>query len=188
MWRRPESDCACGGRRRAVLALLIGLPSLAAAARAAAEEPARRWVRVYNTHTREELEAVFFDGSDYVPGQLGMLDWLLRDHRTGELVPMRRELFDLMYGLAVDAGVDPRYELVSGYRSPATNAMLAATTGGVSARSLHMEGLAVDVRLSGFPTARLRDLALAKQAGGVGFYPKSDFVHLDLGRVRSWSG
>lgn len=188
MWMRAEAGCACPDRRRALRTLLLVLPALAAAAPARAEEPARRWLRVYNTHTREELEAVFFEGSAYVPAQLGMLDWMMRDHRTGELVPMRQELFDLLFELAAEAGVEPRYEIISGYRSPATNAMLAATTGGVSTQSLHMQGLALDVRLTGLPTERLRDLALARGAGGVGYYPRSDFVHLDLGRVRSWAG
>ncbi|MGQ0428614.1 MAG: DUF882 domain-containing protein [Gammaproteobacteria bacterium] len=169
-------------------ALVLGLPALAVMMPARGEEPARRWVRVHNTHTGEDLEVAYFDGGAYVPAELGRLDWVLRDYRTSEVLAMCQELFDLMYGLALEAGVEPHYEIISAYRSPATNAMLAETTDGVSSQSLHMEGRAIDLRLTGLPTAQLRDLALARRAGGVGYYPKSDFVHLDLGRVRSWSG
>jgi uncharacterized protein YcbK (DUF882 family) len=184
----PGPDCACGARRR----LLLGLASAAAAAaaalppRAAADAP-RRLV-LANTHTGEILDTVFRDGAGYLPGELGRIDWLLRDHRSGELIPLDARLFDLLYELAAAAGVEPRYQVISGYRSAATNAMLVATTDGVSARSLHMQGKAIDVRLEGIALARLRDLALARGVGGVGYYPVSEFVHLDLGRVRSWSG
>ena len=119
---------------------------------------------------------------------LGELDWLLRDFRTGDVLPLDPRLFDLLASLADDAGVEPRFQIISGYRSPATNAMLAATSDGVSSKSLHMEGKAIDVRLEGLPLEKLRDLALARAVGGVGYYPDSDFVHLDVGRVRSWSG
>jgi uncharacterized protein YcbK (DUF882 family) len=97
-------------------------------------------------------------------------------------------LFDLLHELAQAAGVAPRYQIISGYRTPATNAMLAARSGGVSDRSLHMTGKAIDVRADGVPLATLRDLALARRAGGVGYYPRSNFLHFDVGRVRSWSG
>jgi uncharacterized protein YcbK (DUF882 family) len=188
MWRRAEIACACHGRRRVVAGLLAAMPALLLVNRARAAEPAPRRIRIYNTHTREALESVYHDGVDYVPAELGKLDWVLRDHRTGDLLPIRKELFDLLHDLAASAGVEPRYEIISAYRSPATNAMLAAASDGVSSQSLHMDGRAIDVRLNGVPTSRLRDLGLARQAGGVGYYPKSDFVHLDLGRVRSWSG
>ncbi len=139
-----------------------------------------------NTHTGEVLDTIYRTGSSYLPGELGRLDWVLRDHRTGEVVPLDARLFDLLHELAASAGLEPRYQVISGYRSPATNAMLAANSDGVSSRSLHMDGKAIDVRLEGLPLARLRDFALAKRAGGVGYYPASDFVHLDVGRVRSW--
>ena len=147
-----------------------------------------RKLHLFNTHTGEQLEARYFEGKAYRPEQMGTLDWLLRDHRTGDVFPIDSRLLDLLHELAMAAGREPHYEVISGYRSPATNAMLAATTDGVSSRSLHMEGRAVDVRLVGLPTIEFRDLALARQAGGVGYYPVSDFVHLDTGPVRSWSG
>jgi len=189
--QRPvEPGCACQSRRRFLRGLAIGLPAVVVArsARASDDDCGLRKLHLISTHTGEQLEARYFEGGVYRPDQLGMLDWLLRDHRTGDIHPIESRLLDLLHELAAAAGREPHYEVISGYRSPTTNAMLVATTDGVSGRSLHMEGRAVDVRLVGFPTARFRDLALAKQAGGVGYYPMSDFVHLDTGSVRSWSG
>ena len=153
-----------------------------------ADAGAERRLILDNTHTGELLDTVYYRGGRYEPTELGRLDWLLRDHRTGGVLPIAEGLFDLLHELAAAAAREPRYEIISGFRSPATNALLAATTVGVSSKSLHMMGRAIDVRLAGYPTEGLRDLALAKQAGGVGYYPSSDFVHLDLGAVRSWSG
>ena len=157
-------------------------------ARAADAIPAERRLHLINTHTGEEFDAPYFADGAYRQERLGALDWLLRDYRTSEVLAMDSRLFDLLHDIAQAAGREPRYEIISGYRSPATNAMLAATTDGVSSHSLHMEGRAIDVRLIGLPSIALRDLALAMQAGGVGYYPASDFVHLDTGRVRNWSG
>lgn len=185
----PEPRCPCVPRRRFLQRLLVALPACAALpARAESGAGGQRRLQFLNTHTGERLDATYFEDGAYLPAQLGRMDWVLRDHRTGGILPIDQRLFDLLHELAADAGVAPSYEIISGYRSPATNAMLAATTDGVSSQSLHMEGRAIDLRLQGVATARLRELALARQAGGVGYYPASDFVHLDLGRVRSWSG
>jgi uncharacterized protein YcbK (DUF882 family) len=124
----------------------------------------------------------------YLPEALGKLDRLLRDHRSGEAHPIDPRLFDALHQLAGLAGREPEYEVISGYRSPASNAMLNANSSGVARNSLHMQGRAIDVRLRGVSCARLRDLAIPLQLGGVGYYAKSAFVHLDTGRVRSWSG
>lgn len=186
---RIEPGCACGSRRHFVRGVLLVAIAAAALPRlACAAAPVQRRLIVISTHTGEAVDAVYWTDRGYQPAELGRLDWVLRDHRSGEVLAIDRRLFDLLNELAASAGVSPRYQLISGYRSPATNARLAAASDGVSSRSLHMEGRAIDVRLEGLPTAQLRDLALAKQAGGVGYYPQSDFVHLDLGRVRSWSG
>ncbi len=182
--RPPEPPCACAGRRRILRAVLSAAAFLALPARAAAGGDGR--LILVNTHTGEVLDTVYRTESGYLPGELGRLDWLLRDHRTGDVLPLDARLFDLLRELAGSAGLEPRYQVISGYRSPATNAMLVAGSDGVSSRSLHMEGRAIDVRLEGLPLERLRDLALARQAGGVGYYPSSDFVHLDVGRVRNW--
>jgi uncharacterized protein YcbK (DUF882 family) len=104
------------------------------------------------------------------------------------VLPIAQGLFDLLHELAAAAAREPRFEIISGYRSAATNAMLASASAGVSSNSLHMQGRAIDVRLTGYPTEKLRDLALARRTGGVGYYATSDFVHLDLGAVRDWSG
>ncbi len=193
MSRPPAIDpvCACGSRRSLLRWLVSSLPLACAPIRAAigADAPAgERRLLLVNTHTGEVLESRYFVDGHYSAEQLGVLDWLLRDHRTGDVFPIESRLFDLLHELAIAAGREPRFEIISGYRSPATNAMLAASTDGVSSNSLHMEGRAIDVRLAGLPAIELRDLALARQAGGVGYYPVSDFVHLDTGRVRSWSG
>jgi len=184
--RPSEPSCACPGRRRLVRGILSAAAFVMLPARAVAGG-GRRLV-LSNTHTGEVLDTVYRTEAGYRPGELGRLDWLLRDYRTGDVLPLDARLFDLLHALAEAAGVEPHYQIISGYRSPATNAMLVATTDGVSSRSLHMEGKAIDVRLEGIALARLRDLALARRAGGVGYYAVSDFVHLDVGRVRSWSG
>ena len=181
--RPAEVPCACLARRRALQGILSAAVALTLPVRAAGAD--NRLVLI-NTHTGEVIDTVYRTDSGYRPGELGRLDWLLRDHRTGEVLPLDARLFDLLRELAASAGLEPRYQVISGYRSPATNAMLVASSDGVSSRSLHMEGKAIDVRLEGLPLERLRDLALARRAGGVGYYPASDFVHLDVGRVRSW--
>lgn len=147
-----------------------------------------RALSVVNTHTGERLDLRYFDGSAYDPAALQRFNRVLRDHRSGEVAPIDPRLFDLMHALALCADCAPHYEIISGYRSPASNEQLRANSSGVARRSLHMEGRAIDVRLAGTNCGRLRDLALDLAAGGVGYYAKSDFVHLDTGRVRSWSG
>lgn len=184
----PEPACACAGRRRVLRGIVAALPACAWPVAAIGEAGVSRRLWLSSTHTGEELDTVYFTDGDYLPTRLGLFDWLLRDHRTSEILAMDQRLFDLLHELASSAGVEPRYLVISGYRSPATNAMLAATSDGVSSQSLHMEGRAIDVRPVGMTSATLRDLALARQMGGVGYYPGSDFVHLDTGRVRSWTG
>jgi uncharacterized protein YcbK (DUF882 family) len=186
---RTDPGCACASRRHFVGGVLsVALATAALPRLAGAAAPLQRWLLVRNTHPGEVVDDIYWTDRGYLPAELGRLDWVLRDHRSGDVLAIDRRLFDLLNELAASAGVSPRYQLISGYRSPATNAKLAAASDGVSPRSLHMEGRAIDVRLEGLPTAKLRDLALRMQAGGVGYYPQSDFVHLDLGRVRSWSG
>lgn len=139
-----------------------------------------------HTHVDESLSVTYFNGGAYVPDGLGQLNHLLRDFRTQDVHPIDPQLFDVLYDLQVLADRDAPYEIISGYRSPRTNAMLHNRSDGVATRSLHMDGKAIDVRLNGFSCKKLRDLALSMRRGGVGFYAASDFVHLDTGRVRSW--
>lgn len=155
-------------------------------ARAAAEAPRR--LRLISIHTHERADLVFHDGQAFVPEALGELDRLLRDPYTNEVHAIDPAVLDLAWAVASASGRPAgTYEVVSGYRSPATNARLhAASPGGVASRSLHLSGRAIDLRLRGLPTARLRDVALGLARGGVGFYADQDFVHLDSGRPRSW--
>jgi uncharacterized protein YcbK (DUF882 family) len=140
---------------------------------------------LYHTHTSEKMSLVYFEGGDYVPESLALLNNMLRDFRTGEMCDFDPRLFDQLYALNLACG-EGTYEVVSAFRSPQTNKMLREQSKRVAKDSLHVRGQAIDVRLSGRDTRRLRDAALALKQGGVGFYPRSNFVHLDTGAVRSW--
>lgn len=139
-----------------------------------------------HTHTDETLRVTYRSGSEYLPTALDQINHLLRDFRSGEVQPIDPALLDILHALGSSCG-GRTFEIISGFRSPATNAMLKRTRGGgVATHSLHMEGRAIDVRLTGVDSARLRDAALDLGLGGVGYYPIEDFVHLDTGRVRTW--
>ena len=138
-----------------------------------------------HTHTGETLDCTYYQGG-YAPTQLARVNHFLRDFRTDEVHRIDPGILDILFALKTRSGCDEPFHVISGYRSPRTNAMLRRRSTGVAARSLHMRGQAIDVRLPGLPTKRLQELALALRSGGVGYYPKSDFVHLDTGRVRCW--
>jgi uncharacterized protein YcbK (DUF882 family) len=140
-----------------------------------------------HTHTGERERLTYWRDGDYLTDGLLQLDWLLRDHRTGESMPMDRTLLDLLYRLQQVVGVCGEFEIISAYRSPKTNRMLRNKSNGVAKRSLHMQGKAIDIRLPGCNLKKLRDAALTLKDGGVGYYPKSNFIHLDTGRFRYWS-
>jgi len=142
---------------------------------------------LYNTHTSETLEVVFCRDGIYDGAALSELNFLLRDHRENESIIMDRGLFDQMWALQQRCGGDNAYEIISGYRSPATNNMLRRKSSGVAKESYHLKGRAIDIRLRGTKLNKLHREALAMNAGGVGYYPGSDFIHLDTGPVRSWS-
>jgi len=176
-------------RRQLLYAGAAGLLWLALGRAARAESSLHRRLRLLHAHTGERAEIIYFDGEQHVPGALAEASRLLRDHRTGEVHPIDPGVLDIAWSLARAAGrPSAELEIVSGYRSPRTNAMLrgASPHSGVSSRSLHLTGRALDFRLPGFDTVRLRDLALDLGRGGVGLYRESDFVHVDTGRVRSW--
>jgi uncharacterized protein YcbK (DUF882 family) len=178
-------------RRRVLGAALTSVAALPLTRIAGASAPAGaadRWIELVSLHTGEAAGLVFRNATGYVASALNRLHHLLRDHRTGEMHPIDPALFEQLSDLAHAAGREPRFEIISGYRSPRTNATLHANSNGVAKRSLHMEGRALDVRLRGYSCAQLRDLALAAQRGGVGYYARSNFVHLDTGRVRFWQG
>jgi uncharacterized protein YcbK (DUF882 family) len=176
------------GRRRflAAAAGLCGTAAAVAAAPALAARGATRCVSFVHTHTGERLRAAYFRDDCYQAQCLAQVDYLLRDFRTGDVHTIDRALLDILFDLQTLADRDAPFEVISGYRSPATNAMLHRSSDGVAQHSMHLEGRAIDVRLSGYPTDRLAAHARSLSRGGVGFYARSDFVHVDTGRVRVW--
>ena len=176
------------GRRgfvKAGVSLLLAFGVAPRQARAMAVAPRR--LKMFNTHTAERVDVVYFDGRNLVDGALATVDHVLRDFRTGEVHPMDPGVLDISWSLAQAAGRPAgTFEIISGYRSPATNAMLHERSSGVAVHSMHLQGKAIDLRLPGVSTERLRDLAIELRRGGVGFYRASDFVHVDTGRVRRW--
>jgi uncharacterized protein YcbK (DUF882 family) len=145
-----------------------------------------RCLRFVHTHTGETLRALYFQDGCYEQECLAQVNHLLRDFRTGDVHPMDPALLDILFDLQARTNRDGAFEVISGYRSPATNAMLHSRSEGVAVHSMHLEGRAIDVRLPGFATRELAAHARMLQRGGVGFYARSDFVHLDTGRVRFW--
>jgi uncharacterized protein YcbK (DUF882 family) len=146
----------------------------------------RRELTFHHTHTDEKLTVVYWADGAYVPEALEQVNHLLRDFRNDEVHPIDPELLHILYKVAREAGSRGVYEIISGYRSPETNAKLRDKSKGVARRSLHMQGRAIDVRLTDVESAKLRDVALELKLGGVGYYYRSDFVHLDTGRFRTW--
>jgi uncharacterized protein YcbK (DUF882 family) len=155
-----------------------------------AATPAREYrLRFYHTHTRERLDIVYRHGDTYVPEALDALDHFLRDHRTNDVHHFDPRLFDLLQDLTAslnDSGGE--IDVICGYRTPRSNEFLRTRSPhtGVAQHSLHMQAEAIDIRLPGIPTAAVRDAALRLHRGGVGFYRSSNFVHVDVGRVRHW--
>ncbi len=180
------SSPACGhfDRRRFLLGVAgFALGSLAAAADA---PPDRRSLTFVHTHTGEALSTVYFQNGNYLVPSLEHVNHFLRDFRTNEVHSIDPDLLDILFYLQAKAHHAGPFEVVSGYRSPQTNSALRSQSSAVAEHSLHMEGRAIDVRLRGFATAKLRDLAITLHRGGVGYYAASDFVHVDTGRVRVW--
>ena len=164
-----------------------GAASLGAPALAFPERDVRR-LAFANLHTGEKLSVAYWEQGGYVPDALAAVNKVLRDFRTGEVHPIEPRLLDLLVALSGKVERKEAFEVISGYRSPATNAALHEKSSGVASHSLHMEGKAIDIRLATVGLTPLRDAALALDVGGVGYYPTSDFVHVDVGRVRRWNG
>jgi uncharacterized protein YcbK (DUF882 family) len=166
----------------------MSMMTLPAWGRSAVAAPSgERSLALVHTHTRERIELVYAAAGNYLDDALLKLNRFLRDHYSGEVGRMDPQLFDLMHRVRQVLGTEQPFEVISGYRDPQTNEHLRQTRGGgVARRSLHMEGRAIDLRVTGVSLADLRDAALSLRAGGVGYYPDSRFVHLDTGRVRNW--
>jgi uncharacterized protein YcbK (DUF882 family) len=173
--------------RRGVLRGAVGLAGaslLGGVARAEALAP--RSLSLLNLHTGERLKATYFEGGQYVSDTLAAVNQVLRDFRTGDVHPIAPGLLDLVNALQARLDTTETVHVISGYRSPHTNEMLHERSSGVASHSLHMVGEAMDIRIPGVQLTHLRDAALGLRRGGVGYYAASDFVHVDVGRVRRW--
>jgi uncharacterized protein YcbK (DUF882 family) len=176
-------------RRFLKLGLLATLPFMSAGLHlpeAFAFEGRKRILSLYNTHTGEALSTVYWESGEYLKPSLSNINYILRDYRTGEVISMDLNLLNLLHAIHLKVGTQEPFHIISGYRSPRTNAFLCAHNHGVAKNSLHMCGKAADIRLPGYELSYLRRVALSLRKGGVGYYPRSDFVHVDVGRVRCW--
>ena len=144
-------------------------------------------LHLLHTHTGERLDIVFRRGDEYVPEAMPKLDYLLRDHRTGEVRHFDPKIYDMLEELTYAVGQpNGQIDIVCGYRTPWSNEFLRARAAGVAKNSLHLSAKAIDLRMPGIDTSRLRQAALSLHGGGVGYYPHSGFIHVDVGRVRQW--
>ncbi len=190
MMIRKRDNHFPGRTRKPLLASLLAVftaflffqPSFAGPASRSAD----RALSLYNLHSRESVEIEYCSAGAYVPHALTTIDRILRDPLNGEVKPIDPKLLDLLFELHAKVGATTPFTVVCGYRSPKTNAALRTRSRGVAEHSLHMEGKAVDIRLSGVPLGTLYQAALEMKAGGVGYYPASGFIHVDVGPVRTW--
>jgi len=144
-------------------------------------------LHLYNIHTKERLDVVYRRGDQYDPEALATINQYLRDYRTGDIRQYDPGVFDLLHDVISSVGrADGQIQIVCGYRTPHTNEYLRTHGHGVARHSLHMQGMAIDIRVPGVTAAEIRDAALALHRGGVGYYAASNFVHIDTGRVRQW--
>ena len=172
-------------RRRLLKASLAG-SVLAVAPLSGVWAANERRLSLYNLHTGERVSQPYWMGGEYLPESLSAINNVLRDHRSGEVYPMDPGLLDLLSALQQRVGSRSGYEVISGYRSPASNAMLNKASSGVAKRSLHMQGKAIDIRLPGTRLVALHGAAKEMKSGGVGLYTASNFIHVDTGNVRYW--
>jgi uncharacterized protein YcbK (DUF882 family) len=172
-----------------ILASTLGLPAMSRAADAAAAAttaPDERILRFYNTHTGESLRSIFWAEGQFIPDALNDINKVLRDYRNNQVAQIDPQLLVLLDKVNAQFGSQNVLHVISGYRSPETNALLREQSPGVAKHSLHMEGKAIDIRIPGRNLADLHKVAMSLRGGGVGYYPSSQFVHMDTGRVRYW--
>jgi uncharacterized protein YcbK (DUF882 family) len=141
---------------------------------------------LFNTHTGEKLDVCYYSQGQYQPEALENINYIFRDFRTGEIKPIRKELLNLLYSISKKLDQTTRFHIISGYRSSRTNAKLRKKSKCVVKNSLHIQGEAADIRVPDYDTRWLRKVCMRLEAGGVGYYRKSDFVHVDIGPVRHW--
>lgn len=167
----------------ATVALFFPHKTAAAMSRAFSDE---RALSFYNTHTGENMKAVYWNRGAYVPQALTDINYILRDYRTGEVKEIDTNLLDLLFALQQKLESSGPFHIISGYRSQETNSIMNIISKGVVKNSLHIDGKAIDIRLPEHELKTLRSAAVDLQRGGVGYYPSSDFVHVDVGRIRYW--
>lgn len=148
----------------------------------------RRELSLFNAHSEETLITAFWENGEYVPEALQQINYIFRDHRTGKIKEIHTELLELLYVLQNKLNLSEPFHIISGYRTPKTNALLRRIRRGVARNSLHMYGKAVDIRVPGFSSKQIRTAAMELERGGVGYYPSSHFVHVDVGDIRYWTG
>lgn len=184
---QSEAQAVDAGRRR-ILRMAAGCAAglFSAPLLAVPTREKDRKIALFNTHTGESLQAVYRANGKYVPETLREINRILRDHRNDKVSRIDPDLLDQLYNLRKKFDSGKPFHIISGYRSPESNAEMHENSSGVAKRSLHLEGRAIDVRLPGIKLSQLKRAALAMKQGGVGYYPKSDFVHLDTGKVRTW--
>jgi uncharacterized protein YcbK (DUF882 family) len=186
----PGKNSKTGLLRLSLILLFLLTPVLGRGGTESASAAAHQYrLRFFHTHTGERLDIVYRRGDAYIPEALDVLDHYLRDHRTGDVHHFDPRLFDLLHDLTASLGDSGReINVICGYRTPWSNEFLRTRSPhtGVAQHSLHMQAEAIDIRLPGIPTSQLRDAALHLHRGGVGYYRSSDFVHVDVGRVRHW--
>lgn len=175
--------------RRRFLQFGLGLTSglVIPSAFAGLSQQQERKLSLLNLHTGESLNATYWAEGEYQQNELHAINRILRDHRTGDIKDIDPKLINLLTLLHHNMEGKQPFHVISGYRSPFTNAKLSQKSSGVAKKSFHMKGMAIDIRLPGRQLAQLNQQALKLRAGGVGYYPKSDFIHVDTGHVRSWS-
>jgi uncharacterized protein YcbK (DUF882 family) len=178
-----------GAGAAAAAAALVPARARGAVVADTSRKPVERVLSFFNTHTGERLRTPYCCGGEYQPEALKEINYILRDFRANEIKPIDPGLLDLLHELGGTLETDQPFHIISGYRSPHTNSMLRARGGaqtGVASGSLHMVGKAIDIRVPGVKLDHLRGAARALKLGGVGYYPSSNFVHVDTGRVRYW--
>jgi uncharacterized protein YcbK (DUF882 family) len=185
-----SADSLAASRRRflkvgaAAVACSAFAPTAALAAKIGGT--VERKLAFHNLHTGERLSLAYWSNGTYRPDALGEINQILRDWRTGDVIDMDVRLVDLLWELHQKLGSTKPFDVISGYRSPKTNATLASASSGVAKKSLHMRGMAIDIALPDKKLQIVRQTAMGLQRGGVGYYPKSGFVHVDVGPVRFW--
>jgi uncharacterized protein YcbK (DUF882 family) len=153
---------------------------------AVADSSESRALSFYHTHTGERLTVTYWEDGAYIDSALEEINRFLRDFRTGDEITMDPALLDILHTVYRRTGSSGHFEVISAYRSPATNAMLRSRSNGVAQKSQHLHGRAIDVRLTDIPTKALRQAVYELERGGVGYYERSNFVHIDTGRFRTW--